>query len=82
MASRYKRNPKPKSVGAADLNDAGTSGQPRTPPTKPSHARATSSHRALDRNDAATAVTVTLKAPTRSTGDPPVTYHADRHRNP
>jgi hypothetical protein len=41
-----------------------------------------SSHTALERNDATTAVTPTLKGPTRSTGDPPVTYHADRLRNP
>ena len=48
----------------------------------PIQPRASSSHTALERNEDATALTATRSAPTRSTGDPPVTYHAERHRNP
>src|SRR6185295_12659402 len=40
------------------------------------------SHTALDRKDEAAADTPTRSAPARSTGAPPVTYHADKHRKP
>src|SRR5204863_6081406 len=82
MASRYSRKPKPKKVGAAERNVAEASVQRRNDAIKPSQPRAMSSQTAAERNEATTAVTPTRAAPTRSTGDPPVTYHADRHRNP
>src|SRR6266851_801951 len=82
MARRYSRKPKPKNVGAADRKEEETSPQPPNEPMSPSQPRAIRSQIALERNDDNTAVTPIRAPPTRSTGEPPVTYHADRHRKP
>src|SRR5713101_7409100 len=82
MARRYRRTPNPKNVGAADRNSEDTSLHRPNEAMRPNQPRAISSQTALERNDEAVAVIATRAAPTRSTGDPPVTYHAERHRNP
>src|SRR5436190_18582411 len=82
MASRYRRKPKPKKVGAAARKVTDGSLHRPNEAIRPSQPRAISSHTALERNEATTAVVATRAGPARSTGDPPVTYHAERQRNP
>src|SRR6188768_2578228 len=81
MARRYSRKPKLKSVGAAGRNDGPTPSRAKESMID-NQTRATNSQTAAERNDDASAETATRAAPTRSTGDPPVTYQADRHRKP